>query len=332
MQPSESSEAPRRVLLSRVRPLTALLIVCVAFGVGLATVPAGNRTAVALTSSCLGWAYFTCWSVSFYPQLVLNFERRSVVGLSFDYAALNAVGFACYSAFNLALFYSPSVRAAYEHDHGGHTSDVQANDVFFSLHAFVISSLLLVQIALYPRGDQRFSLLCKLALALLALAVPIGVLLAAMHACSWCSWLVVLYGLSYVKLAITLTKYLPQVYLNVRRRSTDGWNIDNVVLDFSGGALSLAQLILDAASSDDWSKVTGDPVKLGLGVTSMLFDTLFMIQHFVCYRGNAPHVAAHASAPLLLSTLHQERGGRSALGPWRMLNEAVVLPMPKDVQ
>ena len=87
MQPSESSEAPRRVLLSRVRPLTALLIVCVAFGVGLATVPAGNRTAVALTSSCLGWAYFTCWSVSFYPQLVLNFERRSVVGLSFDYAA-----------------------------------------------------------------------------------------------------------------------------------------------------------------------------------------------------------------------------------------------------
>ena len=48
---------------------------------------------------------------------------------------------------------------------------------------------------------------------------------------------------------------MPQVYLNAVRKSTDGWNIDNVVLDFTGGTLSLAQLLLDAGVSHDWSQV-----------------------------------------------------------------------------
>eukprot|EP00965_Chrysotila_dentata_P216566 6189452-Pleurochrysis_carterae.AAC.2 len=34
-----------------------------------------------------------------------------------------------------------------------------------------------------------------------------------------------------------------------------GWNIDNILLDLTGGSLSLAQLFLDAACSHDWTKV-----------------------------------------------------------------------------
>ena len=41
--------------------------------------------------------------------------------------------------------------------------------------------------------------------------------------------------------------------LNARRRSTDGWNIDNVMLDFGGGTLSVTQQMLDCGCSDDWS-------------------------------------------------------------------------------
>lgn len=75
-----------------------------------------------------------------------------------------------------------------------------------------------------------------------------------------CSWLSLLYTLSYVKLAVTLLKYVPQVVLNARLRSTAGWNIDNVVLDFMGGFLSLAQLLLDAGCARDWTKVShGSP-------------------------------------------------------------------------
>lgn len=37
-------------------------------------------------------------------------------------------------------------------------------------------------------------------------------------------------------------KYVPQVFLNIRRRSTTGWNIWNVILDLTGGLLSVLQV------------------------------------------------------------------------------------------
>ena len=86
------AQTPRPDLLSRARPLSVVLLVCVSLALGFGTVPADKRSTLLLTSSCLGWAYFSCWSLSFYPQTVLNIERRSVVGLSFDFALLNFVG------------------------------------------------------------------------------------------------------------------------------------------------------------------------------------------------------------------------------------------------
>ena len=82
-------------------------------------------------------------------------------------------------------------------------------------------------------------------------------------------------------MAVTFCKYLPQLLLNYRRRSTVGWPIDNILFDFTGGALSTLQLILDCADQHDWSGISGDVVKFGLGVTSMVFDVLFLVQHYV---------------------------------------------------
>lgn len=39
------------------------------------------------------------WSVSFYPQVLLNFRRKTSVGLSFDFLLYNVLAFSCYSAF-----------------------------------------------------------------------------------------------------------------------------------------------------------------------------------------------------------------------------------------
>lgn len=36
--------------------------------------------------------------------------------------------------------------------------------------------------------------------------------------------------------------------------------------------------------ADDWPSVFGDPTKFGLGVISILYDLLFMFQHYVLYR------------------------------------------------
>ena len=37
--------------------------------------------------------YFCAWSISFYPQAILNYRRKSVVGLSLDFQLLNLLGF-----------------------------------------------------------------------------------------------------------------------------------------------------------------------------------------------------------------------------------------------
>ena len=104
-----------------------------------------------------------------------------------------------------------------------------------------------------------------------------------------------------LKLGITTIKYVPQVLLNRRRRSTTGWSIANVLMDLLGGTLSVAQVVLDG-STVGWDGVLRDPVKFGLGLLSFVYDGIFIVQHYVLYRGApaAPDVRFHGSADALL--------------------------------
>ena len=40
-------------------------------------------------STIVGWTYFAAWSLSFWPQVYLNWKRQSVVGLSLDFVLFN---------------------------------------------------------------------------------------------------------------------------------------------------------------------------------------------------------------------------------------------------
>ena len=46
----------------------------------------------------------------------------------------------------------------------------------------------------------------------------------------------------------------------------------------------MAQLVLDASLQDDWSGITGNPVKFGLSNITIVFDVIFFVQHYVLYR------------------------------------------------
>lgn len=83
---------------------------------------------------------------------------------------------------------------------------------------------------------------------------------------------------------MTVVKYVPQVWLNYKRKSTVGFSIGGMLLDFSGGILSNLQLIIDSSLEADWSGITGNPVKFGLANISILFDVIFIIQHYILYR------------------------------------------------
>lgn len=98
-----------------------------------------------------------------------------------------------------------------------------------------------------------------------------------------------------------------QVLLNRRSRSTEGWNIWNVLLDSSGGSLSITQVLLDCAVLHDWQQIAGNPVKFGLGFQSIVFDVIFMVQHCVLYADTAAYQSAGLGASASSS------GDRSAL-------------------
>ena len=46
--------------------------------------------------------------------------------------------------------------------------------------------------------------------------------------------------------------FMLQAYMNFRRKSTSGWSIGNVLLDFTGGSLSLLQMFLLAYNSGEY--------------------------------------------------------------------------------
>lgn len=80
------------------------------------------------------------------------------------------------------------------------------------------------------------------------------------------------------------------MWVNYKRKSTVGWSIYPMLMDFAGGWLSLAQLVIDSSLQHDWTGVTGNPVKFGLSNVTIVFDIIFMLQHYVLYRGAEKHL------------------------------------------
>jgi cystinosin len=74
------------------------------------------------------------------------------------------------------------------------------------------------------------------------------------------------------------------VLVNYQRKSTVGWSIWQILCDFLGGVLSIAQLLIDSSLESDWSGVRGNLPKFFLGNISIFFDVIFMVQHYYLYR------------------------------------------------
>jgi cystinosin len=209
--------------------------------------------------------------------------------MSHDYQLYNLIGFFCYSVFNCAFFFNKSIQEEYQKANNGHSNQVQVNDVFFALHALLLTVVIVAQIFLYDRDTKgsagRITMFASvLTGGTFGLIVLYAILiLAGIQSGELFTWLNWLYTLSYVKLGVTLIKYIPQVYLNWLRGTTDGFNMHNVLLDFTGGSLSVAQLLLDSGITSDWTAVTGDLAKFMLGFVSVVFDIVFMLQHYCCF-------------------------------------------------
>ncbi|KAI5845303.1 PQ loop repeat-domain-containing protein [Morchella snyderi] len=265
-------------------------------------------------SYLLGWSYFLCWSISFYPQLLANHQRQSVTGLAVDFFTVNVLGYICYTISSFLFLFSSTVRDEYARRHpGAEEPTVRWNDLAFATHALLISSITLSQFYFwgYKRDEsQRMSRTMSAIAISCVTAITISVLLALNNS-NW-ELIDVVYTLQYVKLLISIVKYIPQAYLNYQRKATTGWSIHNILLDISGGTLSLGQLVLDSSLQSDWSGLTGNPIKFFLGQISIIFDILFIIQHYILYR--------HAGAPQ--SAFNSIERGYSSISTSQLLPSA----------
>ena len=301
--PQQPSESPSRPLLHRVAssfaiPLTDqtgsgsnivlglfnLVVVGSVLGIIVPKDSSLPTPWYRILSSIIGYTYFCAWSISFYPQVILNYKRKSTAGLSSDFSVLNVAGFGCYATYTLCMYWSPAIQKQYKDRYGDDAEiTVQSNDVAFALHALVLCVVQLTQIWWYGGFHaQPLSMPVKLGLAslLVVCVVYASLVLEHVHTLVWLDYL---YMLSFVKVVISLVKYIPQVILNYNRRSTAGWNIWNIILDFTGGTLSVAQQIADSADLHDFSGITGNLAKFFLGFVSMFFDVIFFVQHYVLY-------------------------------------------------
>eukprot|EP00834_Sanchytrium_tribonematis_P004298 NODE_203_length_12996_cov_1.033961.p8 type:complete len:212 gc:universal NODE_203_length_12996_cov_1.033961:7997-7362(-) len=160
-----------------------------------------------MISEILGWSYFFVWSFSFYPHVYLNWKLKSCTAISKMLLCLNIFGFFAYLLFTL---YS--------------TNLVSLNDKIFAAHALILSSIILIQAWIYDGWQWRY------------LGVPLV--------------LFILYNISfillgYIKVFITLIKYMPQIFLNYQRKSTIGYSTESIAMDILGGILSISQLFYD---------------------------------------------------------------------------------------
>ena len=248
-----------------------------------------DNDALFYLSVIFGWIYFVAWSISFYGQVIENYRRGSVSGLNFDFEIYNLVGFTTYTIYNIR---------GYIDDNLG-TGTVQIQDIFFGCHALLLTIVTLIQILHYFDPKDKLQTISNVTITIILVMIWGAILLVIVESgleyydphvkedrkyifnslvyMGWC------------KVFISLIKYIPQVVSNYRRKSTIGWNIHNILLDFTGGAFSFGQNIVDSFRDEFSVTSEGQPkglniAKFALSFISMFFDIIFMTQHYILYK------------------------------------------------
>lgn len=265
-------------------------------------------------SEICGYIMFFAWGYSFYPQPWLNYKLKSVSGMSFDWLLMNFTAHCAYLCFNGALFLSPTLLRQYHEslgDAGSGAEPVHWTDFAFSVHAVTLTGLTVLQIPMY-NSKTRPSSMSKFGRFALYAAWGCSILVFAVVLLGGAEWLDFLFYLGSVKLVVTIFKYVPQAVLNYQRKSTHGWAIGMVLSDGTGGVFSMVQMVLDSIEAGDWSVILGNWIKTGLGVLTIVFQALFIAQHYCLYPGQAPRNKKE-SATGLVDGMDDGSGGGQAM-------------------
>lgn len=243
----------------------------------------GLLPAAQLVSMMLGWIYLMVWSMTNYPQGIMNYTTKSLDGFSIDFGLLNTAGHMLYLVYSWAGLVYPYLG----------TGAVQVNDILYPVHCFMTGAVILAQIFIYDCGKQKkFS---KWVLTLLGGQFSIILMMFVMETFfdyKFPTKFNTLMVAGYFNTIITFVKYTPQVILNYERRSTAGLSIPFFIMDFTGGVCCLFQQFVDlyilVLITGDWSNFSMlsphfNIIKFLIGILTLGFDLVIAFQHFVLY-------------------------------------------------
>mmetsp|Transcript_20124 Transcript_20124/g.20224 ORF Transcript_20124/g.20224 Transcript_20124/m.20224 type:complete len:256 (+) Transcript_20124:23-790(+) len=227
-----------------------------------------------------GVIYCALWSFSLYPQVLMNYRRGSVQGMSLDFAVLNVLGFSAYALYTCLLSYDQSLRTSFWEKYHKFPP-VELQDVAFAVHGLIIVVVNQWQVYVLERGaKQRVSYITWLICAgLCSILVCLGVL-TLNHIVSP---LVLVTGIGEVKVVCSTIKYVPQVVSNHMQRSTVGFAVDMALLDAAGSIFSIAQQAFRCIQQGSMLPITKNMSKTLLGLVSLTFDVILISQHFCLY-------------------------------------------------
>ncbi|XP_057445610.1 cystinosin homolog [Lotus japonicus] len=260
----------------------------------------------------LGWSAFVSWTVCAYPQVILNFRRKSVVGLSLDYEILNFTKHWSYLIYNASLFFSPAIQKQYFNKYGyAQMIPVAANDVAFSTHSVIMNLIILSQIVIYERGNQKFS---KYAIALVA-AAWFSAAVCFFIALPTQSWLWLISIFNTIQVCMTVIKYFPQAFMNFLRKTTDGFSVWGVLLDFSGGVFNYSQMAVQSIDQGSSLNFYGNIGKFLISLITIIYDSILMCQHYVLYSDKKGHTTSKNSEEIKQPLINSSPADQQMKGP-----------------
>jgi len=227
------------------------------------------------------------WSLSYYPQMIQNWQRKSTAGMSIASLWYSLLGFTLFLAYTI---FAPMQMS------------MMVQDQIFAVHALLITAFTLMQVPFYGtntlgefpqlRGQRVGFLLIAMDLCLL---LSVGKVMTMMD---------IIYACGSLKLVTSFMKYAPQFVLNYQRKSTDGFAMGAIYCDFAGCVMCLLQLLIscqyDASTATlrtawTWDPIMGNKSRVFLCCYAIKLCLGFMYQHFVLY----PGATAQDVSPLL---------------------------------
>jgi cystinosin len=176
------------------------------------------------------------------------------------------------------------------------TGKVQPEDIGFAGHALLLTIITICQYFYYRDSEDKEQKVNHFTINILSVMIWGAFLLILLesilnyydpHVKKGAKYVFnSLIYLGWCKVIISLIKYIPQVYSNYKRKSTIGWNIHNILLDFTGGILSFIQNIIDYENfslNREGESGTLNIAKFAISFVAIFFDIVFMTQHYCLY-------------------------------------------------